>query len=271
MVNYLTFREVQLQELEMFKYFIDFCEMHGLTYYLAGGTMLGAIRHKGFIPWDDDIDLLLPRPDFERLIRLHKEYNQDTPYEVATYRLGNLNRAFIRIFNKNIRVEKEFIDDEYDKYLWLDIFPLDGLPSDEQELRSFYKKLNWYRRMLLWKRARFGTGKTLVAKIVKQVIKICLLPISMKSILEKIEELSQSYSIDTAEFVGEATLGLHGVKECNPKEAFLPQVEVEFEGLRVKAMQNYDQYLTLKYGNYMKLPPLEAQETHSIKAWVEKQ
>ena len=271
MKKFLTLREVQLQELEMFKYFIKFCNEHNITYYLAGGTMLGAIRHKGFIPWDDDIDLLLPRDDFEKLIELHQVYNSGTPYEVATYRLGNLNRAFIRIFNKNIRVEKEFIDDEFDRYLWMDIFPLDGLPDDEREAEKIYRKIKLYQKMLVWKRARLGAGKSLVAKIGKQVIKLAITPISIDSILQRMEQLTTAHSIDTSNYVGEVTLGLHGIKERNSKEVFLPQVDVEFEGLVVKGMENYDQYLTLKYGDYMKLPPVEEQETHSIKAWFVKE
>lgn len=267
MTKYLSMREIQLEELEMFKYFIDFCDMNDLTYYLCGGTMLGAIRHKGFIPWDDDIDLFLPRPDFERLIALHQHYNQETPYEVATYRLGNLNRAFIRIFNKSIRIEKEFIDDEYDRFLWIDVFPLDGLPDDEQETRKMYGRLKRYRKMLAWKRARFGTGKSLPAKIGKQLIKLALLPVSMGWINQQIEKIATAYSIEQSNYVGEATLGLHGVGEKNPKEAFLPQIDVVFEGLVVKGMQNYDQYLTQKYGDYMTLPPESGRLTHDIKAW----
>lgn len=267
MIKYLTFREIQLQELEMFKYFIEFCEKHAITYYLCGGTMLGAIRHQGFIPWDDDIDLFVPRADFEKLITLHHAYNEGTPYEVSTFRLGNLNRAFIRIFNKNIPIEKEFLNDEYDKYLWIDIFPLDGLPDDDKEVEQLYRKIRRYSKMLVWKRARFGVGKTFVAKVVKPMIKLALLPISMTTILKKIEKLATKYPMETANYVGEVTLGLHGKNERNLKVAFLPQIDVVFEGLTVKGMANYEQYLTLKYGDYMTLPPEEKRETHSIKAW----
>lgn len=267
MSNYLTLKEIQMQELEMFKYFIEFCKKHEITYYLCGGTMLGAIRHQGFIPWDDDIDLFVPRKDFEKLIDLHSKYNEGTSYEVATFRLGNLNRAFIRIFNKNIPIEKEFLDDEYDKYLWIDVFPLDGLPDDEKEVEWIYRKINLYRKMLLWKKARFGFGKTIAAKVFKPMIKLALLPISMATILKKIEKIATKYPMETANYVGEVTLGLHGKNERNPKAAFLPQIDVVFEGLTVKGMANYEQYLTLKYGDYMTLPPEEKRETHSIKAW----
>lgn len=260
-------RAIQLEELEMFKDFIAFCQKHGITYYLCGGTMLGAIRHKGFIPWDDDIDLFVSRPDFERLLLLREEYGEGTPYEMASYRLGNLNRAYMRIFNKNIRVDKEFIDDEFDRYLWIDVFPLDGLPSDRVAAQKIFKQIAVYRKMLVWKRARFGTGKSLVAKIGKQFLKVLLLPVSMQTILSRMESLAMSHDFNQSAYIGEVALGLGGIKEWLPKEPFLEPVTVEFEGLKVNGMGNYEQYLTQKYGDYMTLPPASEREAHSIKAW----
>lgn len=260
-------REIQLEELEMFKAFIAFCEQHDITYYLCGGTMLGAIRHKGFIPWDDDIDLFVSRPDFERLLSLHETFKTEFPYEMASYRLGNLNRVYMRIFNKQIAVEKEFIDDEFDRYLWMDIFPLDGLPDSREEAEKVFKQIKIYRKMLVWKRARFGKGKTWPSKIGKQLLKVALLPVPMSWILKQMEELVLSHPFETSNYIGEVALGLGGIKEWLPKDPFLQPVQVEFEGLTVNGMGNYEQYLSQKYGNYMELPPVEQREDHSIKAW----
>lgn len=269
MKQFLTLKDIQAEELEMFKYFIDFCEKYNITYYIAGGTMLGAIRHKGFIPWDDDIDVYVPRPDFEKLIDLHQAYNRDTDYELATYRLGNLNRAYARVFNKNIHVEKTFQVSEFDNHLWMDIFPLDGLPSSKKEQKKIYRKIKCYRKLLGWKTSRFGTGKTLMAKLLKPLLKVILLPVSIDSVIHRINAIATGHPIEEADYVGEITLGLHGIGEVNPKEGFLPTIDVEFEGLTVKGMKDYDRYLSGKYGDYMVIPDRKYQEDHSIKVWRE--
>lgn len=269
MKQFLNLKDIQAEELKIFKYFIHFCEKHEITYYLAGGSMLGAIRHKGFIPWDDDIDVYVPRKDFEKLISLHKEYDADTTYELATYRLGNLNRAYARVFNKSIHLEKEYLDDEFDKFLWMDIFPLDGLPSSKEEQKKIYQKIKMYRKMLAWKTSRFGKGKTFAAKVIKPFVKLLLLPISIDSIIKKIDKIATANPIEESEYVGEITLGLHGVGEVNPKDSYLPTIDVEFEGMMVKGTRGYDRYLSGKYGDYMVIPEKKYQEDHSIKVWRE--
>ena len=98
----LSLKDLQHLELEIFKYFISLCEKYKLRYFLAGGTLLGAIRHKGFIPWDDDIDVLMPRTDYDRLQNIGKKLC-DKRYKLASFELGNLNYPFAKIFEKLYR------------------------------------------------------------------------------------------------------------------------------------------------------------------------
>ena len=103
--KYLSLREIQKEEEKLLKITVDFFEKNNLNYILEGGTLLGAVRHKGFIPWDDDIDLSMPRPDFDKFIELSKNSNLDVTYS----ELGNSPFAFAKVINKNIHLELQLI------------------------------------------------------------------------------------------------------------------------------------------------------------------
>lgn len=122
----LSLEEVHERELKMMKLFIKLCEQYNLRYYMAGGTLLGAVRHKGFIPWDDDIDLLMPRPDYDKLQEIVRKQPLMPRYSFNSSDLGNLNDPMCKIFDLNTRVDKKYIDDPYDRYLWIDIFRWTG-------------------------------------------------------------------------------------------------------------------------------------------------
>ena len=116
----LNLKDLQHLELEIFKYFISVCEKYDLRYYLAGGTLLGAIRHKGFIPWDDDIDVLMPRTDYDKLQEIGKSLC-DERYRLASFELGNLNYPFAKIFDTYTKIKKTFDFDETEQQVWIDI------------------------------------------------------------------------------------------------------------------------------------------------------
>ena len=241
----LSLKDLQHLELEIFKYFISLCEKYKLRYFLAGGTLLGAIRHKGFIPWDDDIDVLMPRTDYDRLQNIGK-----------------------KIFDTHTQIKKIFDFDETEQQVWIDIFPLDGLPESDAETEKIFKKSLFMRDILKIQKSQDGSAKSTFKKIVKPVLKPILLKcIGIEKSVEKIDRFARNYSFDDYDYIGGIVWG-YGKQEKMKKTEYLKTVQVDFEGLKVNAPGCWDKYLTNLYGDYMRLPPEEQRLTHDMEIWL---
>ena len=139
MTDYL--RQLQLVELDILKQFLEICEKHALTYYMLGGTLLGAVRHKGFIPWDDDIDIGMPRPDYEKFLKL-ATYDLKPPYQLHTLfqNRGEYNYYYARVENPETRVLRKMAIEDVHIPAWIDVFPLDGVPNDAHNRDKWIRK-----------------------------------------------------------------------------------------------------------------------------------
>ena len=145
----LNLREIQLAELTILKKVIIFCDKNNITYFLYGGTALGAVRHKGFIPWDDDIDIIMPRPDYNKFIKLIKDgytISQDLIVE-APELMHNPRYLVCKVYDRNISVEAQ--DDIDTGFLWIDIMQLDGLPNKPN---NYLRQITFLRKIFLIKR-----------------------------------------------------------------------------------------------------------------------
>lgn len=240
-------------ELDILKAFIDVCKKNSLNYYLLGGSCLGAVRHHGIIPWDDDIDVGLLRADYNKFMEVGQKhlpeqyflqnYRTDPEYYVNFAKIRDSKTTFIESSLKNLHINHG---------VYIDVFPLDYFPENNSMIFRA-KDLLLKSRVSVEYEADFSFKmKTL------QVISKILCP-SVNRAVEKRDILMQSVShSNTIANI----CGAWREKEITPKEWFGDGVEVEFEDLLVKIPQNYKDYLTRLYGDYMTPPPLEKRIGH---------
>lgn len=256
--------EIKKCEVDLLKKFSQYCDENNLCYVLGGGTLLGAIRHKGFIPWDDDIDLMMPRTDYEKFLQLQQE---NKLFEVRTISDNSSCIPFIKILDSHTIVDSAYVETPNANSLWIDIFPIDGLPSDEKELKKKYRYALILKKSLIVAMTKVVYGTTSVKRISKAVLRFPLKMIGSYRLARWIDRYCKKIKFEDSEFVGGLCWG-YGPQECMPRKEWLARVKVEFEGHEFWAPGCWDLYLRSLYGDYMKLPPEEKRVTHNMVAYV---
>ena len=266
----MELRDLQLKELEILKEFLNIIEKHNLHYFMLGGTFLGAIRHKGFIPWDDDIDIGMPRPDYEKFIEFASDELQ-SPYELKSFNSDEKYQQYIiRIINKNISIIRDDAIDNKTDNIWIDIFPLDGMPNNAF-VRSFHKFHLLFLRLLL-QYSKFKTGVNmkkrrnfLEAFLIKVGFVITkVIHLNVKKRFQAIDKALKRFSYDNSTYVVNF-MGAYKFKEMFPRSYYDNPVEYDFENIKLVGASEYDKILSQMYGDYMR-PPAENQRfSHSIK------
>lgn len=261
--------------VDVLRAFDQICRKNGLTYFCGGGTAIGAVRHHGIIPWDDDIDLFMPRPDYDRFLSLTAEMDLGD-YEVLTpWNTLNYPFHFSKMCNRHTTLVEE-ADTPCVTGLFIDIFPLDGTASDLDEAirlkRRFRKISNRLEAIsthntfleylsLLKNRKEWGRFAT---KTLGFFFRSSL----RKYLLGQMERICRKYDYQSAENVV-VYCGVYDEREIYPKAWVSGQVEMEFEGLMVPLSVGYDQYLRQFFGDYMQLPPEEKRVSHHVKAFFD--
>ena len=266
----LSLYEIQQVELNILIELQKVAEKNNINVLLSYGTLLGAIRHKGFIPWDDDIDVVVSRPDYYKIIRLFKKGAFPEYIKLISFETHDYGRPFIKLLDTRTIVKNVggYLKDNNAVSLWVDIFPFDGLPDDYKDTERIYKKSYFLRRMLYLSNAKPGKGATPIRAVVKTVVSVYPKIIGSDKWNKRLIKLAKKHSFEDSKYVGEVVFAYYGIKERMLKEEFLRTTEVEFEGHKFNTFENWDEHLTRIYGDYMTLPPEEKRRTHLIDAWI---
>ena len=257
----LSIEEIKKIEIEILKHFKEFCEKEKIQFFLSNGTLLGAIKYGGFIPWDDDIDVFVPREDYERLIRCYKDSEKYCLYSIE--RNSNFYYPFAKLCDRKTIKEEMNIDNGTVLGVDIDIFPLDSWTDNYNDAKKQVKSLLKKIRKLNFAKLKFNHGKSLLRTCVKTILIIHARGIGANRLIARIQR-TVKLNMKSSKYCGCVVWPIYGEREIIPKEVFDGIIEVEFEGEKFPAPIGYDIYLRSLYGNYVNDPPIEKQKTHHI-------
>jgi len=261
-MKYLPLRDIQLEELKIAKVIDDFCNAKGINYFLYSGSLLGAVRHKGFIPWDDDMDIYMLRNDYDRFC---KEFSHEL-YILKYCENGSLHAPMAKVCNPNIVVESDTLGDEDNSLLWVDIFPLDGVPSNMLLRKLLFFRVQYLERIIIWKRTNSRKEKNIFRRLIKNMASVYLKKKNNEytiRIAKKVSRISRKYKPLSTGYCANLCYSY-----IYPDEIFRKRALYQFEDYRFYSVEDYNTALTANYNaNYMTPPPENNRGGHYIKAY----
>lgn len=260
----MTLEDVQHELYDILVDIHNFCIKNGIQYSLAGGTLLGAIRHNGFIPWDDDLDVQMSRPEYERFIH---SYKSEKGYQLFSPELEGCEDVTIG-FARVCEMNRTYADFGINPWIgrptgiWVDIMPIDGAPDNKKEAKKKIRKMTFFWRILVMSRGRekiqYHYAKGLYMKM-RLFAKKCMSRLVPKSFGRTYAMMCQEYAFDKSSYIANYATMKNGFREWQPKSSMDSFVLHKFEDGDFYIMEDYKTSLTSLYGDYMKLPPKEEQ------------
>lgn len=250
-------RELQTHLLDILVAIDQTCRAHNLTYYLTAGTMLGAVRHKGCIPWDDDMDIAMPREDYDTLVRHAREWLPE-PFE---FKCAENEPDFPSEFGKIIDASTTLVEREHHSYvggIYVDVFPIDKMTGNTMAQRLHFMSYKFYKKMvyiLCRNPYKHGHGVSSWWPLMARRI------FSLPDVLRKLLALQTAYAKLDTPLVVDHDDGRGGIM---PAEYLGKPTPITFEGRTFMGYEHPDKYLTHKYGDYMTIPNVEHQRQHNF-------
>ncbi|WP_297646823.1 LicD family protein [uncultured Treponema sp.] len=259
--------ELKTIQLSILDYIHTFCMKNNIRYSLCGGTLIGAVRHKGYIPWDDDIDIIMPRADYEKFC---SSFNCNTNYSKFKVLTCFNDRQYFQPFAKVVDTQTKLVE-SYDRPIdnlgvYVDVFPVDFLPNSFIERKKYWKKIFKKRNFATVIYQKRNKNEGFVKRIFRIVLFYLFRFLPANIFAKKINKFATKKYF-SSDYVACSVFG-YGKKEEMPKSVFNSCFELEFEGKKYNVMCGYKTYLKNIYGDYMKLPPKENQvPKHDFRAY----
>ncbi len=257
MMNRMTLQEMQSVSLDIMKHVHAFCEEHGIKYSLGYGSLIGAVRHKGFIPWDDDVDIVMMREDFDRFCQIF----QDTPdFKLFSFSRGNMYATCARVCDmKRTLVETGSPLFTEPTGLWIDVFPLDSVDDDYDVFLSKINRITDIQNKVflarsLRKRLRLrdiSHPRTFIRRALNYLKRG---QYNLWDLVRKQDSLCRSFAPSDSRMMSMLVFPTYINKEFTPKHVFSEVIDAPFEDTSFKIMKGYDEWLTIIYGDYMTPP-----------------
>lgn len=262
----MTIDECKKVELDILVDVVKFCDEHSIEYLLAYGTMLGAVRHKGFIPWDDDVDIYMTRKNRNKFLELFVGDAKPAHLEAIGPHDIRSKTTFVKVIDtRTVKKDETYTYPHGELGVDIDIFTLDGQPDDDAEFERWFSKLErLYTLDFFMTMGQFKTLKRKLAAIAVFPVKIFY---GRRRLRKKIDRIHEQYPYETSKFAG-ATDGICCRRiDRAPRECFDEYIMADFEGHKFKMAKGYDLIMTIMYGDYMTPPPVEDRWVHTSSSY----